>query len=169
MPPRRRPGLRIDTLQRGGDRSALPALEGAARFYLSRLASTRLLNTLDVRIECRVVTRPLTSEAAFTLEPGPARPKSFTITLPRDTSLERKLIALAHECVKVRQRAQGDLVVRRDGRVSWRGEDYTGTDPRIQPWLIQCFALQPALLDSLKLAVLDDTLNLGVDWRPSLG
>lgn len=170
--PRRKPGLRIDTFQRGGDRSALPALEGAARFYLGRLVSTRLGNTLSVRIEARVGGKLDTGAEGFTLDPPERRdgyaPRSFTVALRRDDALSYKLAALAHECVAVKQQAQGDLRVLRTGAVRWHGLDYTGTDWRCWPWLSERFALGDRLFLDLKLAVLDGSLNLGTDWRPTL-
>ena len=163
--------VRIDTFQRGGDRSALPALEGAARFYLGRLASTRLLNTLDIRIECRAGVRVVDERpSAFSLdEPaalGPS-PKRFTITLRRDDPIRAKLIALAHECVGVTQRAHGTLRVLRDGSIRWHADDYTGTDWRCWPWLAERYSLGSQLHLALKLAVLDGKLDLGA-YIPTL-
>lgn len=173
----RKPRLRITTFQRGGDRSALPALEGAARFYLGSLAGTRLLNTLDVRVECRVGAPSDESVEPFTLEPPlpvrtrgyvVSRPKSFTVRLRRDDSLERKLVALSHDCVGVTQRAQGRLRVSRDGTVRWGGDDFTRADWRCWPWLTERFLLGDRLYLNLKLAVLSGDLDLGTDWRPTL-
>lgn len=172
MARRRKRELRVTAFQRGGDRSALPALEAACRFYLGSLASTRLLNTLDVRVECRVGRKLDADTKGFTLDP-PERmegyaPRSFTVTLHRDDALGYKLAALAHECVGIKQRAQGDLRVLRTGAVRWRGDDYTGTDWRCWPWLAERFALGDRLYLSLKLAVLDGTLDLGIPWTPTL-
>lgn len=118
----------ITILQRGGEKHH-DVLERAARAFLSALMSTRLANTLAIRIEVRA-TKLDEGVAAVAKLPtnGSVSSKKFTIILDRERGLKEQIEDLAHELVHVEQAATNRLQYRRwrsDGKVHarWEGVD----------------------------------------------
>ena len=151
----------ISFLQSGGDKHH-EVLDRAARFYLSRLMSARLANSLRLRIEVSA-SKLDDSTAACTLVPrnGSATTREFTVVLKRDRSLRDQLADLAHELVHVQQVASGRLQFRRwktDGAVHarWCGNEMgvvaqLGYDTR--PWEAEAHRLEAELVSALRAAV----------------
>lgn len=108
---RRRKGLRVKVLQRGGVQDA-DLVEKAVRFYAEALLSTKLANQLTIRVELRATK--LDPENLGTCQPlddgpGNGNPREFRILLRRDYDRLKRLKTLAHEMAHVEQFARGRL------------------------------------------------------------
>jgi len=115
-------------------------IEDATRFFGRELMSTRMVNTLKIRIELRAtkLEKDTLGEVGNLLI-GSERQRDFTIVSQRDEPLKQQLRTLAHEMVHVRQIAKNELQVRRwksDWKIHtrWRGEDWTDTPYQERPW-----------------------------------
>ena len=152
---------KITVLQRGGDKNH-EVLERAARFFLSELMSTRLANTLAIRIEVRATKLDDgTAACAFLPTNGSAASKEFTVVLHRERSLADQLADLAHELVHVQQAASGRLQYRKwksDGKLHarWEGAELgvLAELPYLtRPWEVEARQLEVVLVNKLRQAV----------------
>lgn len=117
----------------------------------SMLMSTRMKNSLDIRLEMR--SSKLEKNVAGQCESianGSESSKEFTIKIQRDDEINEQLSTLAHELVHVWQKCQNTLQVRRwksdnQVHVRWAGADagVKGDIPyRDQPWEKEAFGLE---------------------------
>jgi len=143
----------IQILQRGGVKRH-DIIEHATRWGLSQLMSTRLANTLTIRIELRATKlRKGISGVAKSKAKGSKANKTFTIILLRDDCLKEQLVTLFHELVHVEQIAKNRLqkrVWRSDNRVHvrWEGKHLGPRDAipyRTRPWEVEAFRLEKTL------------------------
>lgn len=145
---------KIQILQRGGVKRH-DIIEKATRWGLGQLMSTRLANTLTIRIELRATKlRKGISGVAKSKVKGSKANKTFTIVLRRDDCLKEQLVTLFHELVHVEQIAKNRLqkrVWRSDGcvHVRWEGEHLGRKDAipyHKRPWEIEAFRLERTLM-----------------------
>ena len=105
--------MKITILQRGGDKNH-EVLEAAVRFYARHLLSTRMANTLDLRVEVRATTLNDGNLAQVSILTNGSNPtKAFKIILDRERSLVDQIGDLAHEMTHVAQAAMGRYQLRR--------------------------------------------------------
>ncbi|MEZ8292388.1 hypothetical protein AB6D11_00895 [Vibrio splendidus] len=149
--------MNTTVLQRGGDRHSHNMLKRAANYFSRALMSTRMVNTLNLRIECR--SSKLKSNISGLCKAkanGSQSTKEFTVVLQRDDPWHTQVLTLAHELVHVYQGAMGTLQYRQwksDGQLHtrWAGKDLgaCGTIPyRERPWEIEAFALEETLFQA---------------------
>jgi len=116
---RRRRGkreLKVEVFQRGGDPERPAQLEAIARACVAELFSTRMANTLRVRIEVRAgVPRDRRGDASFRNMYADRSRKVYKIRVQRDLPLERQAQTLGHELVHVKQFAEDRLRPRTRG------------------------------------------------------
>lgn len=108
--------LKVTVLQRGGHKGLNDIVEEMTRRIVARMFSTRMANTLRLRIELRATT--IDSDAVGTAhfqKVYDAARKTYTIKLQRDRSVPRIIRTLAHELKHIEQYATGRL---RHGRKS---------------------------------------------------
>jgi len=146
--------LKISILQRGGNKDNHPILESATRYFAKQLMSTRMNNTLSIRIEMR--TSKLGKDAlgsCSTASIGSKSNKEFTIMVQRDSEINEQLVILAHEMVHVQQKAMNTLQYRlwksdKKYHTRWNGKD-AGLFDEIpyaeRPWEIEAFAQESVL------------------------
>jgi hypothetical protein len=119
--------MKVQVLQRGGIRN--PNIEAKAREFAARLMSTRLCNTLSIRIEMRASKLAADMAGKCVHAPiGSQAVKTFTIVLDRDMTWSDQLSYLAHEMKHVEQVATGRLQMRfwktdRQLHVRWNGAE----------------------------------------------
>lgn len=135
----------VTIYQKGGTgQSAHPELKLAAEFYLTNLLSTRMVNTLRIRIELRAGVPSGRSGDHENGSNGSIRDKCHTIRIRRAMSLVNTLSTLAHECVHVAQQASGRLqkrVWKSDGHwhIRWEGKEqgiFNSKDRQV-PWEVE--------------------------------
>ncbi len=146
----------IAVFQKGGEPKDHDMLKEAASFFLSQLLTTRMINTLAVRIELRSSKLGKnTAGEVSTGANGSNASKNFTITLRRDSDVESTLSSLAHECVHIQQKAMGRLqkrIWKSDGQmhVRWEGR-HLGPIDNIRyitrPWEMEAREKGHKLLD----------------------
>ncbi|WP_210499138.1 hypothetical protein [Vibrio crassostreae] len=143
--------MAIKIFQKGGGKTYHPVLLEAADYMASLLMSTRMKNSLDIRLEMRSSKLGKdVSGVCSSIANGSASSKEFTITIKRDDDINEQLSTLAHELVHVWQKCQNTLQVRRwksDGEVHirWAGVDAGKQDKipyREQPWEKEAFGLE---------------------------
>lgn len=150
---------KIKILQRGGfKRHGL--LEEATRWALSELLSTRMANTLSLRIEVRSTKLHENGYGlVVSTANGSKASKKFTVTIHRDHSLTQQLKGLFHELTHVAQYATGRLQCRRwksdrKFHYRWEGEEM-GTEEENpywnRPWEVEARKMEEELLQKWKL------------------
>lgn len=136
---------KITVLQKGGFKHH-EVLERACRAFLTARMSTRLANTLTIRIEVRSTKLKEDTLAVAKLPTnGSAVSKAFTVVLRRERPLSLQVCDLAHELIHVEQAATGRLQYRRwksDGKVHarWEGADLgpvEGLAYATRPWEVE--------------------------------
>ena len=150
--------MKVTILQKGG-RKNHEVLDEATRFYASKLMSTRMMNTLNLRIEVRSTILPKNWAGSCSAKVnGSQSTKDFTIVLQRDHTLGEQLKTLAHEVVHVWQKARNTLQYRlwksdNQVHVRWNGREM-GTQPEIpyydRPWEKEAFFLEEHLFELYK-------------------
>ncbi len=140
----------IHFYQKGGDQTKLEKLKKASMFFSKELMSTRMINTLAIRIEMRATgyaDRHTTGNCNGDIFNGSQASKEFTLKVQRDNSFESQLRTLAHELVHVQQYASKRLQTRfwksdRKWHDRWEGTDM-GVQSSIEygdrPWEIEAF------------------------------
>lgn len=151
-----RRGLRVRVLQRGVGRWDNDWVEARVREAVSMMFSTRMANTLRLRIELRQtkLERKNAAGAARYADVYDARRKEYTIAVHKNLSLEPFLYTLVHELQHVKQYAEQRLRHRSRGRSGkkvwgwlWRGPDesrstfypYDSIDYRDRPWETEAY------------------------------
>lgn len=143
--------MAIKIFQKGGDKTYHSVLLEAADYMAGLLISTRMKNSLDIRLEMRSSKLGKdVSGVCSSIANGSASSKEFTITIKRDDDINEQLLTLAHELVHVWQKCQNTLQVRRwksDGEVHvrWAGVDagkHEEIPYREQPWEKEAFGLE---------------------------
>ena len=146
--------MKVIVLQKGGLKQH-STIEEATRFFGKELMSTRMTNTLTIRVAMRVTGRAkkTTRGHVHMLHNGSSDQKVFNINIDRDMPLATQLQVLAHEMIHVQQIATKRFQSRRwksDKKlhVRWEGKDI-GEGWKIpyreQPWEVEAFANQLAL------------------------
>jgi hypothetical protein len=147
--------MKVQILQRGGNQEFNDVMKEAARFFASRLMSTRLANTLTVKIAFRVTGREV--KASGHVMPSGAGSKgqrNFSINVMRDAELEKRLEVLAHEMVHVEQLASKRLQLRfwktdSQCHVRWQGQEcgvYSHIPYYSSPWEVEARAKASELM-----------------------
>lgn len=106
----RRRQLKIKVLQRGGAPEAVPFVEDMTRRIVAKMFSTRMANTLCLRIELRSskMKSDRLGEAHHSTVHDPSK-KCYTIIVHRDVLPTQMAKTLAHELGHVKQYAEGRL------------------------------------------------------------
>lgn len=147
--------MKVKILQKGGNRSHHETIAEAVEFFGKELMSTRMTNTLTIRVAMRVTGRAkkTTQGHVHMLANGSTAQKVFNINIDRDLTLPEQLQVLAHEMIHVQQIATGRFQQRvwksdRKLHVRWEGKDI-GEGFKIpyrqQPWEVEAFANQKKL------------------------
>ena len=129
--------MKLTVLQRGGIKN--PRIEERARFFASILMSTRMSNTLHVRIEMRSTTLVDGNSAQVThAANGSKASKHFVIKIDRDAPFNEQIGFLAHEMKHVEQVATGRYQTRvwasdRQMHARWNGTEM-GTLSSLPYW-----------------------------------
>lgn len=143
--------MKITILQRGGDKDGHEILEDATRYFGKMLMSTRMCNTLNIRVELRASKLDKdTLGQCSTISMGSKANKDFTVLMQRDVDINKQLMILAHEMVHVAQKATNVLQYRlwksdRKYHARWNGFDMGLSDsiPYYErPWEREAFALE---------------------------
>lgn len=146
--------MKITILQKGGQKYH-EALEKAVRYFAAQLMSTRMTNTLEIRLEVRATKlKKRVAGTCSTVPVGSKASKKFTIVLQRDMLPRDMFATIAHEMVHVQQKATNRLQFRRwssdkQMHVRWEGKDMGvfGDIPyRIQPWEVEAYAKEKPLM-----------------------
>jgi hypothetical protein len=146
--------MKIQILQRGGYKYH-ETLEAAIRFYASQLMTTRMSNTLTVRVEVRATKLTDGNLATVAIATNGSRPtKTFKIILDRERSLSDQVGDLAHEMAHVAQAATGRYQLRRwksDLKVHarWEGKELGLLDDQpywTRPWEVEARAKEVELV-----------------------
>ena len=128
---------KISIFQRGGYKRH-GGIEYACRWALAQLLSTRMANTLNIRIEIRSTKlKKGTLGLVRTASNGSKATKNFTIVLHRDHSLREQLETLFHEVAHVAQFAMGRLQQRHwksDRKLHYRWEGQEMGAPEENPY-----------------------------------
>lgn len=171
--------MKINILQKGGNKNH-ELLERAIKFYGSQLMSTRMLNTLSLRVEIRATKlEKKTMGTCSTKAQGSISNKDFKIMLQRDMSLKDQLETIAHEMVHVWQKATNKLqfrVWKSDGQMHtrWNGNDagVSGEIPYLdRPWEKEAFFLEKPLFKLFRAhekGLTDDIPDLESDLKNSV-
>lgn len=146
--------MKVKVLQKGGVKNN-EVIEAAVRFFGKELMSTRMTNTLTVRVAMRVSGRAnkTTNGHVIHICNGSAAQKVFNINIDRDAHLASQLQVLAHEMIHVQQIATKRYQLRkwksdRTLHARWEGNDigdYHKIPYRERPWEVEAFANQLAL------------------------
>jgi hypothetical protein len=150
--------MKISIFQKGGEKNH-ELIEKATRYFASKLMSTRMMNTLSLRIEVRSTTLPKNAIGVCTGKVnGSKSTKNFKIELQRDMPIGKQIETLAHEVVHVWQKASNTLQFRQwksDGQVHirWNGNEMGLTDDIKyidRPWELEAFFLEKPLFQSFR-------------------
>lgn len=128
----------------------------AIQFYADMLMTTRLQSTLVINL--RFVEKQKNLAECCWLGNDPVRPKSFSITVRSSATLVKKLKALAHEVVHIKQFATGeliDMVSTNYEEVKWKGKRYVYSDTDhdlywTAPWEIEAYGRETGLYQLYK-------------------
>lgn len=143
--------MKVNLLQRGGDKSRHADLEESVRFYAEQLMTKRMMNTLNIRVEFRATKLDSGAIGSCASEAdGSKSTKDFTITILRDEPFQSQLSILAHEMIHVSQKAYGVLQNRiwksdKQMHSRWNGVELGLRDELEyleRPWEIEAFGLQ---------------------------
>ena len=146
--------MKITILQRGGDKSNHDVLRDATKYFCKMLMSTRMCNTLNIRLEMRATKLERDAlGSCFTEAVGSKTNTDFTVMIQRDLPIKEQLETLAHECVHIHQKRSNLLQYRlwkSDGayHARWNGQDmgvYDSIDYWKRPWEVEAFALEPLM------------------------
>jgi len=98
-------------------------VEKAATFFVQYLLTKRLSETINLTIEFERFSKGCNDYAYCDYTGDNHRPKDFVITIDKTLSKRETLMALAHECVHLRQYATGELkdIFRPVRMIKWRG------------------------------------------------
>jgi len=140
--------MKVKILQKGGSKQH-STIEDAVRFFAKELMSTRMTNTLTIRVAMRVSGRAKKTTRGHVemMSNGSIAQKVFNINIDRDAHLATQLQVLAHEMIHVQQIATNRFqrrVWKSDGKlhVRWEGKDI-GEGFKIpyreQPWEVEAF------------------------------
>lgn len=159
---RRKRQLRIRVLQRGGAPEAVPFMEDMARRIVPKMFSTRMANTLCLRIELRSskMKSDRLGEAHYSTVHDPSK-KRYLIIVHRDLLPTQMAKTLAHELAHVKQYIEGRL---RHGKREteaghfWKptreGEGqffpYATTDYWTSPWEVEARELSALGSEAMK-------------------
>jgi hypothetical protein len=148
----------VQIFQKGGCKKDHDTLLKATQFYAKELMTTRMFNSLAIRIEMRAsklnkFTRGTCSMGKW----GSQTEKKYVITIKRDMSIGEKLEVLAHEMVHVQQRAYNRIQMRRwksdynQIHVRFDGEEmgrYHEMPYLERPWEIEAMKQQKPLAEA---------------------
>lgn len=150
--------MKITIFQKGGNKNH-ELIEEATRYFAKKLMSTRMINTLNLKIKVRSTTLPKNAiGVCSTLANGSISSKDFDIEIHRDISLKKQVETLAHELVHIWQKTSGMLQFRKwksdnNIHIRWNGEE-TGLSNAIpyleRPWEKEAYFLESHLYNSFK-------------------
>ena len=125
------------------NRTMAANLKLAATYYGYVLFSRQMLPfiSLDIRIKKSLGYNGLCGPV------DPAKPREFEIELKQMPRMNL-LVTLAHEMVHCKQFAYGelkDVLVKKQLRTFWRGQDYHDVDYWDHPWEFEAFGLETSL------------------------
>lgn len=145
--------MKVKILQRGGNKRYHPVLEKAIRHYASQLFSTRMANSLSIRLEFRVGKNTKCRGVVYHNTNGSKIQKEWKIVIGRDIDLLHQLIILAHEMKHVQQGVSKRLQFFKNKdkilRARWEGETMIVKDVPYnkRPWEIEAYAEQIEIFD----------------------
>ena len=153
---KRRKGLKINILQKGGFKGYHDLYSQAIEFFAKNLMSTRLVNTLTIRVELRSQNKNLRrGTIGFVQEHKNL--KDFRIVAKRDMQPLDLISTLAHEMVHVEQFARKRLKYKKKklhpkyhstkNVPCWEGEIHENTEYYKQPWEIEARIKQLDLVE----------------------
>lgn len=125
---------------KGGTKSQKAYAKSIIEFCADKLMSTRLANTLTVKLHFTPLYEKHRQMGNCSWEDDSYRPKEFTIEIDPSARLRRVLESICHEMVHVKQFAKGEM---RDlasaERVSWNGQKYDISSDEYfeRPWEIE--------------------------------
>ncbi len=146
--------MKINVFQRGGFKDNHEVLKHATEYFCKMLMSTRMCNTLNIRLEMRATK--LDKDAlgsCYTDAIGSQKNTDFTIMLQRDGDIKEQLETLAHEAVHIFQKRSNLLQYRKwksDDKyhARWNGKEmgiYNEIPYLERPWEIEAFALEKSM------------------------
>lgn len=150
--------MNINILQKGGKKNH-ELLDESIRFFAKQLMSTRLMNTLNIRVEIRATKLDKDVLGACSAKSdGSLSTKDFKIEIQRDEHVRDQVRILAHEMVHVWQKASNTLQYRQwksDNKIHarWNGNDvglYNDIPYLERPWEKEAYYLEQPLYDSFK-------------------
>jgi len=138
--------------------------EMAVRFFASELMSTRMCNTLKIKVEIRRGGKHFSGEMknyggmAYNICNGSNTQKDHLIVMQHDLSQSDFIEVLAHEMVHVKQISKNELQKRRwksDKKLHarWKGEEMgeASSIPYMQrPWEVEAYSMQKDLAMKFK-------------------
>ncbi|MGI2916169.1 hypothetical protein [Vibrio parahaemolyticus] len=143
--------MNIKIYQRGGFKDNHDVLINATEYFCKMLMSTRMCNTLNIRLEMRSTKLGKNGlGSCYTDALGSKKNKDFIVILKRDAPIADQLKTLAHECVHIHQKATNLLQYRlwkSDGKfhARWNGEElgvYDAIPYQDRPWEIEAYFLE---------------------------
>jgi hypothetical protein len=158
----RRRQLRVKVLQRGGAPEAIPFIEDMTRRIVPKMFSTRMANTLSLRIELRSSKmKSSTNGQAFHADIVNYKNKQYTIIIQRDLLPTQMAKTLAHELAHIKQYTEGRLRPGRQGGEMGRfwkptregaGQfwPYATTDYWTSPWEVEARELSALGSEAMK-------------------
>jgi hypothetical protein len=149
---------KITILGRGISEDTKKLFQNAALFYAKELMSTRMVNTLKIRIELRkTILNKKLAGVAYRLNKGSYAQKDHHIIIKyNEGNLADMLTTLAHEMVHVKQFSMNELQYRvwksdKKLHARWKGEEVGVLDSieyRKRGWEIEAFDMQGSLYKS---------------------
>lgn len=146
---------RIQFFQRGGDKNH-SAMDNAARWAIGQLMSTRLANTLTIKVKFRATGLDDSTMGCVSPDQlsGSKAPREFTIIIQRDVGYRQQLSTLFHELTHIQQLASSRLQMRQwksDGQLHFRWErQELGTPSQnpyyTRPWEVEARSKQKQLM-----------------------
>lgn len=126
---------------RGSTRKTQALAKELVRFCAHSLMTSRLVNTLEVRIEFVDDLDHLDGECDYE-DYGDPRPKDFIVRIKDSLPLHKQLRTICHEMVHVKQYARGELryMCRPARHTKFQGTLYPeDIDYWARPWEIEAF------------------------------
>jgi hypothetical protein len=135
---------------RGGTKEQKKLAKSLAEFCLDKLISSRLSNTLDIRIVFKPTLYKKTDSYGETTyyEDSNIPPKDFLIEIDSKLKMRSMLETIAHELVHVKQWATGEMRETKDNFITKFKKDIVNSNKVSywdQPWEIEAMGREEGL------------------------
>jgi hypothetical protein len=135
---------------RGGTKEQKKLAKSLAEFCLEKLISSRLSNTLDIRIVFKPTLYKKTDSYGETTyyEDSNIPPKDFLIEIDSKLKMRSMLETIAHELVHVKQWATGEMRETKDNFITKFKKDIVNSNKVSywdQPWEIEAMGREEGL------------------------